>query len=588
MFKLICKQLNKKQWLSMLIIVGLVMLQVWLELEIPDYMSEITILIQTEGNMISEILLSGAKMLICAITSAICAIIVGYIVARVSAGVSKKIRSKLFSQVQSFSSNEIKNFSTSSLITRSTNDITQIQMFIVMGLSALIKAPIMAVWAIIKITGKSYQWSIATAIAVVVLIVSVISIISIVLPKFRKMQTLTDNINRITRENLTGLRVVRAYNAEEYQKNKFAVANDELTATNLTAHRVMSLLSPLMNLVMSGLPLAIYWIGAFLINSAFTPDKLVIFSDMVVFSSYAIQIVMSFMLLVMVFIMLPRASVSAKRINEVLNTKSSIIDGNGVTIDDKDKGEIEFKNVSFKYQDADEYVLKDINFKCKKGDVVAFIGSTGSGKSTLINLVPRFYDVTNGEVLVDGKNVKEFKLKDLRDRIGYVSQRAVLFSGTVLSNVTLGGDEEKPDEEDVHKAIEISQSSEFVSKMDKGINSHISQGGKNVSGGQKQRLSIARALAKNPEIIIFDDSFSALDYKTDKILRSALNNEFKNTTLLIVAQRIGTIKDADQIIVLDEGNIVGIGKHQDLLKNCPVYKEIALSQLSEEELKHAK
>lgn len=587
MFKLICRQLNKKQWLSMLLIVGLVMLQVWLELEIPDYMSEITVLIQTEGNMISEILLAGGKMLVCAITSAICAIIVGYIVAKVSAGVSKKIRSELFNKVQSFSSNEIKNFSTASLITRSTNDITQIQMFIVMGLSALIKAPIMAIWAIVKISGKSYQWSIATAVAVIVLILSVITIISFVLPRFRKMQTLTDNINRITRENLTGLRVVRAYNAEEYQKNKFETANAELTNTNLTAHRVMSLLSPLMNTVMSGLPLAIYWIGAFLINSAFTPDKLTIFSDMVVFSSYAVQIVMSFMLLVIVFIMLPRASVSARRINEVLNTKSSIQDGEGVIIESNEQGKIEFKNVSFKYQDADEYVLKDINFKCNKGDVVAFIGSTGSGKSTLINLVPRFYDASDGEVLVDGKNVKDFKLKDLRDRIGYVSQRAVLFSGTVLSNVALGCEDEKPDEEDIHKAIEISQSSDFVSKMDKGINSHISQGGKNVSGGQKQRLSIARALAKNPEIMIFDDSFSALDYKTDKALRSALNKEFEGTTIMIVAQRIGTIKDADKIIVLDEGNIVGMGKHEELLKSCPVYKEIALSQLSEEELKNA-
>ena len=587
MFKLICRQLNKKQWLSMILIVGLVMLQVWLELEIPDYMSEITVLIQTEGNMISEILLAGGKMLVCAITSAICAIIVGYIVAKVSAGVSKKIRSELFNKVQSFSSNEIKNFSTASLITRSTNDITQIQMFIVMGLSALIKAPIMAIWAIVKISGKSYQWSIATAVAVIVLILSVITIISFVLPRFRKMQTLTDNINRITRENLTGLRVVRAYNAEEYQKNKFETANAELTNTNLTAHRMMSLLSPLMNAVMSGLPLAIYWIGAFLINSAFTPDKLTIFSDMVVFSSYAVQIVMSFMLLVIVFIMLPRASVSARRINEVLNTKSSIQDGEGVIIESNEQGKIEFKNVSFKYQDADEYVLKDINFKCNKGEVVAFIGSTGSGKSTLINLVPRFYDVSDGEVLVDGKNVKDFKLKDLRDRIGYVSQRAVLFSGTVLSNVALGGEDEKPDEEDIHKAIEISQSSDFVSKMDKGINSHISQGGKNVSGGQKQRLSIARALAKNPEIMIFDDSFSALDYKTDKALRSALNKEFEGTTIMIVAQRIGTIKDADKIIVLDEGNIVGMGKHEELLKSCPVYKEIALSQLSEEELKNA-
>lgn len=588
MFKLICRQLNKKQWLSMILIVLLVMVQVWLELEIPDYMSEITVLIQTEGNMISEILLAGSKMLVCAITSTICAIVVGYIVAKVSAGVSKKIRSELFAKVQSFSSSEIKNFSTASLITRSTNDITQIQFFIVIGLSALIKAPIMAVWAIVKISGKSYQWSIATAVAVCILIVAVITIIAIVLPKFRKMQTLTDNINRVTRENLTGLRVVRAYNAENYQTEKFERANTELTNTNLTAHRFMSLLNPLMNAVMSGLPLSIYWIGAFLINSAFTPDKLTIFSDMVVFSSYAIQIVMSFMLLIIVFIMLPRASVSAKRINEVLNTESTILDGDGVNVKDLDKGMVEFKNVSFKYQDADEYVLKDINFKCKKGDVIAFIGSTGSGKSTLINLVPRFYDATEGEVLVDNKNVKDYKLKDLRDRIGYVSQRAILFSGSVLSNVTLGSKDDNLESEDVKQAIDISQSSEFVSKMSDGIHSRISQGGKNVSGGQKQRLSIARAIAKKPEILIFDDSFSALDYKTDKALRQSLNEEFKDTTILIVAQRIGTIKDADEIIVLDEGNVVGKGTHSELLKNCAIYKEIALSQLSEEELKNAR
>lgn len=586
MIKLIAKQMNKVQWISMIFVLILIVIQVWLELTIPDYMSEITVLVQTEGSLISDILVVGAKMLLCAIVSAVLAGVVGFIIARISASVAQKIRSELFNKVQGFSSNEIKSFSTASLITRSTNDITQIQNFVVMGLSALIRAPIMAVWAIIKISGKSYQWSIATAVAVAVLVIAVVIITSVVIPKFRKMQTLTDNLNRITRENLTGLRVVRAYNAEDYQNQKFEEANDELTSTNLTANRVLSTMSPLMSAIMSFLPLSIYWIGAYLINAANAVDKLTIFSDMVVFSSYAIQIVMSFVLLVVVFIMLPRASVSARRINEVLNTASSIQDGDGAVVSDENKGKVEFKNVSFKYQDADEYVLKDINFKCNKGEVVAFIGSTGSGKSTLINLIPRFYDATEGEVLVDDINVKDYKLKDLRDRIGYASQRAVLFTGSVLSNVAFG--DEKPTQEAVEHALDVSQSSDFVSKMEFGLNSQISQGGKNVSGGQKQRLSIARALAKNPEILIFDDSFSALDYKTDKALRSSLNQEKKGTTILIVAQRIGTIKDADKIIVLDQGEIVGMGKHEELLKNCDIYKEIALSQLSEEELKNAK
>lgn len=588
MFRLIFKQLKKKEWLGMLAVVALICGQVYLELLIPDYMSEITTLVQTEVSALSGILIAGAKMLVCAIVSTILASITGYIIARISASVSMRLRSEIFNKVQSFSTNEIKKFSTASLITRSTNDITQIQNFFVMGLSALIRAPIMAIWAIVKISGKSYQWSIATLVAVLVLFVAVITITTFVIPKFRKMQTLTDNLNNITRENLVGLKVVRAYNAENYQENKFSKANDELTKTNMTANRVLSVLSPLMNVVMNGLPLAIYWIGAYLINSAGVVDKLTIFSDMVVFSSYAIQIVMSFVMLVMVFIMLPRASVSARRISEVLNTNSSIVSGSGVVVNEKDKGTVEFKSVSFKYPDADEYVLENVNFKVKKGETIAFIGSTGSGKSTLINLVPRFYDVTEGEVLVDGKDVRDFDLTDLRDRIGYVSQRAVLFSGSVLSNVAFGGGEVKPDEESVEKAIDISQSSEFVSKMEFGLNAHISQGGKNVSGGQKQRLTIARAIAKKPEILIFDDSFSALDYKTDKMLRSELKSELGDTTLLIVAQRIGTIKDADQIMVLDEGKVVGLGTHESLLKTCDVYREIARSQLSEEELNASK
>ena len=588
MFKLIFKQLKKKEWLFMAIIVALICGQVYLELLIPDYMSEITRLVQIETGTLSNILIAGSKMLVCAITSAILASVTGFIVARISASVSMRLRSEIFSKVQSFSTNEIKKFSTASLITRSTNDITQIQMFFVMGLSALIRAPIMAIWAIVKISGKSYQWSIATLVAVIVLFIAVISVTLFVIPKFKKMQTLTDNLNRITRENLIGLKVVRAYNAENYQEDKFNRANDELTNTNMSAHRMLSVMSPLMSAVMSGLPLAIYWIGAYLINRAGVVDKLTIFSDMVVFSSYAIQIVMSFVMLVMVFIMLPRASVSARRISEVLNTNSSIVSGAGVVVQEKDKGTVEFKSVSFKYPDADECILQDVNFKVKKGETIAFIGSTGSGKSTLINLVPRFYDVTEGQVLVDGKDVRDFDLIDLRDRIGYVSQRAVLFSGSVLSNVAFGGGEIKPDEESVEKAIDISQSAEFVSKMEYGLNARISQGGKNVSGGQKQRLTIARAIAKKPEILIFDDSFSALDYKTDKTLRSELKSELGDTTLLIVAQRIGTIKDADQIMVLDEGKVVGLGTHESLLKTCDVYKEIARSQLSEEELNASK
>ncbi len=588
MFKLIFKQLKKKEWLLMVLIVALICGQVYLELLIPDYMSEITRLVQVETGTLNGILIAGAKMLVCAITSTILASVTGFIVSRISSSVSMRLRSEIFSKVQSFSTNEIKKFSTASLITRSTNDITQIQNFFVMGLSALIRAPIMAIWAIVKISGKSYQWSIATLVAVLVLFVAVITITSFVIPKFRKMQTLTDNLNRITRENLIGLKVVRAYNAENYQEDKFNRANDELTNTNMSAHRMLSVMSPLMSAVMSGLPLAIYWIGAYLINRAGVVDKLTIFSDMVVFSSYAIQIVMSFVMLVMVFIMLPRASVSARRISEVLNTNSSIVSGAGVVVQEKDKGTVEFKSVSFKYPDADEYILQNVNFKVKKGETIAFIGSTGSGKSTLINLVPRFYDVTEGEVLVDGNDVRDFDLTDLRDRIGYVSQRAVLFSGSVLSNVAFGGGEVKPDEESVEKAIDISQSAEFVSKMEYGLNARISQGGKNVSGGQKQRLTIARAIAKKPEILIFDDSFSALDYKTDKTLRSELKSELGDTTLLIVAQRIGTIKDADQIMVLDEGKVVGLGTHKSLLKTCDVYREIAHSQLSEEELNASK
>ena len=585
MLKLIFSRFNKKQYIGLLAMIVLILLQVWLELTIPDYMSEITILVQTEGSALSEIVIVGVKMVACAIGSAIFAVATNFIEARISTGLSKRLRHDIFNKVNSYSSNEINKFSTASLITRTTNDVTQVQMFLSRGLSFLIKSPAMAIWAIVKISSKSYQWSIVTLVAILFICAVVAIATAFAIPRFKKIQALTDNVNRVTRENLTGLRVVRAYNAEDHFEGKFSIENNKLTNTSKTVDKVMSIISPSMSFVMSSLTLAIYWIGAYLINAAHAMDKLTVFSNMVTFSSYAIQIIMSFVMLVVVFIIFPRASVSANRINEVLNTEPSIVSGEGVKVESENKGKVEFKNVGFKYNDSEDYVLKDINFSVNPGEVVAFIGSTGSGKSTLINLVPRFYDVTEGEVLVDGHNVKDFTLKDLRKRIGYASQRAVLFSGSVESNVALG--ESKPEIEEIIKAIDISQSTDFVKNMS-GITAPISQGGKNVSGGQKQRLSIARAIAKKPEILIFDDSFSALDYKTDKTLRAALNKELGNTTVLMVAQRIGTIKDADQIIVLDDGKMVGIGKHEDLLKNCPVYKEIALSQLSEEELNESK
>lgn len=585
MLKLIFSRFNKKQYVGLLAMIVLILLQVWLELTIPDYMSEITILVQTEGSALSEIVIVGVKMVACAIGSAIFAVATNFIEARISTGLGKRLRHDIFDKVNSYSSNEINKFSTASLITRTTNDVTQVQMFLSRGLSFLIKSPAMAIWAIVKISSKSYQWSIVTLVAILFICAVVAIATAFAIPRFKKIQALTDNVNRVTRENLTGLRVVRAYNAEDHLEGKFSIENNKLTNTSKTVDKVMSIISPSMSFVMSSLTLAIYWIGAYLINAAHAMDKLTVFSNMVTFSSYAIQIIMSFVMLVVVFIIFPRASVSANRINEVLNTEPSIVSGEGVKVESENKGKVEFKNVGFKYNDSEDYVLKDINFSVNPGEVVAFIGSTGSGKSTLINLVPRFYDVTEGKVLVDGHNVKDFTLKDLRKRIGYASQRAVLFSGSVESNVALG--ESKPEIEEIIKAIDISQSTDFVKNMS-GITAPISQGGKNVSGGQKQRLSIARAIAKKPEILIFDDSFSALDYKTDKTLRAALNKELGNTTVLMVAQRIGTIKDADQIIVLDDGKMVGIGKHEDLLKNCPVYKEIALSQLSEEELNESK
>lgn len=581
----IFKYLKSKEWLFVFFSVIFILVQVWLDLKLPDYMSEITTLVQLEGSTMEDILTSGGHMMLCAFGSLISCAIVAFFVSKVAAAFSMRIRSKVFNKVESFSMDEINNFSTASLITRSTNDITQIQMFIAMGLQVIIKAPILAIWAIIKISDKNWQWTTTTAGAVIFLLVINIIIITFAIPKFKKIQGLTDNLNNVTRENLTGLRVIRAYNAESYQEKKFENANNDLTSNNLFANRIMAIMNPSMGLVMNGLNLAVYWIGAYLIQRASMQDKLSLFSDMVVFSAYAVQVVMAFMMLTIIFIILPRATVCAKRINEVLDTKLSILDGQKDVSDISLRGEIEFKNVSFKYKDAKEYALKNISFTAHKGEIVAFIGSTGSGKSTLINLIPRLYDATSGEVLVDGINVKEYSKKDLNNKLGYVPQRAILFSGTVLSNVAYGIDE-TGDEilEKVKKSISVAQGTDFIENMKNTYNGNIAEGGTNVSGGQKQRLNIARAIYKNPEIYIFDDSFSALDYKTDRNLRLELKKQTVDATNIIVAQRIGTIKNADKIIVLDEGEIVGMGTHKELLKTCKVYREIAYSQLSKEEL----
>lgn len=579
------KRLNKKEWLQVSISLIFIVLQVWLDLKLPDYMSEITRLTQTPGNEIAEIWSAGGKMLLCALFSFFASLVVGFFAARVAASFARRLRSMLFNKVDSFSMEEINRFSTSSLITRSTNDVMQIQMFITMGLQMIIKAPIMAVWAITKIAGKGFQWTMATIVTLVILIAVISFLMITVMPKFKKMQTLTDTLNRVTRENLTGLRVIRAYNAEDYQENVFDQANGELTDTQLFTGRRMAIMMPLMSTLMSTFTLAIYWIGAVMINGAAGAEKLFLFSNMVVFSSYAMQVIMAFMLLVMVFIIWPRASVSAKRINEVLETESTIQDGTITAGKENMSGEVVFNNVYFKYPDAEEYVLHNISFSAKKGDTIAFIGSTGSGKSTLINLIPRFYDVTQGEILIDGVNVKEYKQENLYNKIGYVPQKAVLFRGTVHSNVDYGENgKPRPDEKQIKYAVHIAQGSAFVENMDGQYEAEIAQSGTNLSGGQKQRLAIARAICREPEIYIFDDSFSALDYKTDRILRSALKEKTGDVTSFIVAQRVGTIMDADQIIVLDDGHMVGKGKHKDLLQTCSVYREIAETQLSEEEL----
>lgn len=586
MFKLF-KNFTKKDYLLIFISFIFILVQVWLDLKLPDYMSEITKLVQTEGSKMSAILENGGYMLLCAFGSLLSAILVGYISSNVSASFSKTIRKKLFNKVENLGIAEVKNFSTSSLITRTTNDITQIQMFISMGLQLLIKAPVTAIWAVTKILNKNIEWSAVTAVAVIILLVTILALMSIVMPRFKRVQKLTDKLNGVTRENLTGIRVVRAFNAEKYQEDKFSKVNNELTNTQLFNQKAFAIMQPVMYLVMYFLTLSIYFIGADLINKAMMSDKLSLFSDMVVFSSYSMQVIMSFLMLAMIFMMLPRASVSAKRINEVLDTELSIKDGK-FTGNTKETGTVEFKNVSFKYPDAEEYLLNDISFKANKGETVAFIGSTGSGKSSLINLIPRFYDATDGEVLVDGVDVKEYKQESLRNKISYVPQKAILFHGTVSSNVSFGDNGKgKIKAKKIEEAVRVAQAEEFVSKMDKTYDAAIAQGGTNVSGGQKQRLSIARAVARDPEIYIFDDSFSALDYKTDYILRKELKNYTKDATSLIVAQRIGTIMNADKILVLDNGKCVGMGTHKELLKTCDVYKQIALSQLSKEELENA-
>ncbi len=582
----ILKKFKKKEWFLSFFALLLIIVEVWLELKMPDYMSEITKLVQTEGSKMTDIITNGAWMISCALGSLIAAIIVGYIVANVASSFSMNLRKDIFNKVESLSMNEIKQFKTNSLITRTTNDITQIEMVISMGLQLLLKAPITAVWAVLKILNKSWQWSVSTAVAVVILL-SVIGILTIiVMPKFKIVQKLIDKINGVTRENLTGIRVVRAFNAEKYQEYKFEEVNNKLTNQQLFNQTMFAILSPIMYLVMNGLALAIYFIGASLINGALMSNKITLFGDMVVFSSYSMQVIMSFLMLAMIFMMMPRAQVSAERINEVLEKESSIKEGTFDNIDTKEIGTVEFKDVSFKYPDAEEYLLKNISFKVNKGETIAFIGSTGSGKSTLINLVPRFYDATDGAVLVDGINVKEYKAETLNNKLGYIPQKAVIFSGSVNFNVAYGENGKKKSKKDIEEAIRVAQAKEFVEKMDNGYNTHLAQGGTNVSGGQKQRLAIARAIARRPEIYIFDDSFSALDYKTDAVLRKELKKYTKDATCLIVAQRIGTIMNADKIVVLDNGNCVGMGTHKELLKTCEVYKQIALSQLSKEELEN--
>ena len=581
----IFKNFNKKDVFMIICCVLLIVFQVYLDLKLPDYMSKITILIQSGTDSIKDILIQGLHMILCAFGSFLSACAVGFFVSNVGASFSRNTRKRIFEKVESFGLSEINKFSTSSLITRTTNDVTQVETLIVIGLQMIIKSPIMAVWAITKILGKSLELSALTGVCVAVLLFTVGVLMIVVIPRFEIVQKLIDKLNCVTRENFSGIRVIRAFNAEDFQKNRFEEVNNELTKTQMFNQRCFAVLNPVINLCMHFLTLGIYFIGAFLLQKLGLIDKINLFSNMVVFTSYGAQVLSSFLMLAMIFMVYPRAKVSAKRINEVLDEKITLVDGK---VDDvKDKGTVEFKNVSFQYPDADECLLENISFKANKGETIAFIGSTGSGKSTLINLIPRFYDVTSGKILVDGVDVRDYKQSVLHNKIGYVSQKAVMFTGTVESNVDYGDSGKSITEEEIIKAIDVAQGTDFVSKMEDGYTSHIARGGTNVSGGQKQRLSIARAVAKNPEIYIFDDTFSALDYKTDLTLRQELRKYTKDATCLIVAQRIGTIINADKIIVLDKGKCVGMGTHKELLKKCEVYKEIALSQLSEEELKNA-
>jgi ATP-binding cassette subfamily B multidrug efflux pump len=584
----ILNYLNRKQKRMVLFSLVFIVLQVWLDLKLPDYMSGITTLVETEGSSMKDILMQGVYMLFCALGSMAASVVTGYIAAQVAAGLAKTLRGLVYDKTLDFSMEEINRFSTSSLINRTTNDITQIQTLVAMGLQAIIKAPILAAWAIVKIYGKNWQWTLATGAAVVVLVIMLGITLVFAVPRFRKIQSLTDRLNRIIREQLTGIRVVRAYNAEHYQEQKFDDANAEITENNLVANKVMAIMSPGMTFINSTLTLAVYWIGANLIQSAGREDKLTIFSDMVVFSNYAMQVIMAFMLLNMIFILLPRAQVSAKRILEVLCTEAGIRDGKGIPENDRPQGMVEFRHVSFRYPDSAKEVLTDISFTARRGETVAFIGATGSGKTTLINLIPRFYDVTGGEVLVDGSDVRSYRQEDLHDRIGYVSQKPVLFSGTIRSNIAFGDcGGKKISAEEIRDAAETAQAGEFVEQMDHTYEAEVSQGGSNLSGGQKQRIAIARAVARKPEILILDDAFSALDYKTDRTLRCALQKKEKDVTKLIVAQRVGTIRNADRIIVLDHGKVAGEGTHDELLISCAAYREIASSQMSEEELKNA-